>query len=76
MPRNLIRRVEIFFPVSDDRLVRRLKDNVLATYMADNVKARHMNSDGTYVRVTPGPNERPMNAQEAFMAYYNSVPTS
>jgi polyphosphate kinase len=33
MPRNLDRRVEILFPIQDSRLVRYLRDHVLATYL-------------------------------------------
>ena len=51
MPRNLIRRVEILFPIEDERLIRRLRDEILATYMADTARARVMHSDGSYTRV-------------------------
>ncbi len=51
MPRNLIRRVEILFPVEDARLIRRLRDEILATYMADTAHARVMHGDGSYTRV-------------------------
>jgi polyphosphate kinase len=51
MPRNLIRRVEILFPIEDERLIRRLRDEILATYMADTARARVMHSDGYYTRV-------------------------
>ena len=50
MPRNLIRRVEVLFPVEDPRLIRRLKDEILATYLADTARARIMHSDGSYTR--------------------------
>ena len=40
MPRNLNRRVEILFPVLDAGIRRRLRDEVLATYLADNQKTR------------------------------------
>jgi polyphosphate kinase len=50
MPRNLDRRVEVAFPVEDPTLVRFIHDEVLAVYLADVVKARHMKSDGTYDR--------------------------
>jgi polyphosphate kinase len=53
MPRNLDRRVEILFPVENPKLIRQLRDQVLAVYLADNVKARQMQSDGTYLRVKP-----------------------
>jgi polyphosphate kinase len=48
MSRNLIRRVEVLFPVEDRRLVRHLREHVLEIYLRDNVKAREMQSDGTY----------------------------
>ena len=50
MPRNLDRRVEVLFPLEDPDLIRHIKDQILGPYMADNVKAREMRSDGTYVR--------------------------
>ena len=67
MLRNLDRRVELLFPIEDKRLVRHLRDEVLAIYMADNVKVRRMLSDGTYVRVQPGPDEQPINSQALFI---------
>ena len=54
MPRNLNRRVEILFPVEDPAIVRRLRDEILAVYMRDNVKARFMQADGSYVHAAPG----------------------
>ncbi len=50
MPRNLNRRVEVLFPVTSPRLVARLRDEILETYLADRATARHMRSDGTYTR--------------------------
>jgi len=50
MPRNLDRRVEVLFPLEDPDLIRQVKDQILGAYMADNVKAREMGSDGTYIR--------------------------
>jgi polyphosphate kinase len=50
MPRNLNRRVETLFPVEDEKLLRRLRDEILATYLADTARARIMQADGTYLR--------------------------
>ena len=50
MPRNLVNRVEVLFPMEEDRLIRYLRSVVLETYLRDNVKARLMQSDGTYER--------------------------
>jgi hypothetical protein len=50
MPRNLNRRVEVRFPVSSPRLVARVRNEILETYLADQYGARYMQSDGTYTR--------------------------
>ena len=50
MPRNLNRRVEVLFPIEEQRLIRFLRDDVLDLYLSDNVKAREMKPDGLYVR--------------------------
>jgi polyphosphate kinase len=54
MGRNLDRRVEVLFPVEDPKLIARLRDEILAQYLADNRNARHMLSDGTYLWEKPG----------------------
>jgi polyphosphate kinase len=50
MRRNLLKRLEIMFPVLDAGLKKRLVD-VLNTFFADNVKARRLLSDGSCVPV-------------------------
>jgi len=54
MPRNFFRRIELMFPVEDPRHKARIVDEILATILADNVKARRLQADGTYERVVPG----------------------
>ncbi|MBX9603018.1 MAG: polyphosphate kinase 1, partial [Bryobacteraceae bacterium] len=63
MPRNINRRVETLTPVQDPRLIRYLRQEVLATYLADNTQARVMQTDGSYVRATPKPGAKPVNSQ-------------
>ncbi len=67
MPRNINRRVEVLFPVTKPTLVRQIRDRLLAVYLQDNVKARRMNSDGTYTRVKPKKGERVVNSQLALL---------
>lgn len=50
MYRNLDRRVEVLFPVTEPQLMAWVKDEILATYLRDTRKARLMNADGTYQR--------------------------
>jgi polyphosphate kinase len=66
MARNLDRRVEVVVPVVDPQLQKYLKDTVLAAYLRDNVKARVMNSDGTYDLPATEPGEEPFNSQLFF----------
>jgi len=67
MMRNLDRRVEILFPVTNPRLIRHLRDDVLAVCLSDNVKARVMASDGTYVRPQRHDGEALVDAQAEFI---------
>jgi polyphosphate kinase len=50
MPRNLIERCEVVFPVMQPDLQKRLRDEILAAYLADNTKARLLQPNGEYVR--------------------------
>ena len=52
MGRNLDRRVELMFPVEEASLAHRLKEEVLDTALADTVRARVLQADGTYSPVT------------------------
>jgi polyphosphate kinase len=67
MPRNLNGRVEVLFPVSDPRLVSIVREEILGAYFADTVKARVMNSDGSYTRIALAPGAEPLNAQSWFL---------
>jgi len=64
MPRNIDRRVEVLFPVQDAEIIHYLRDEMLGAYQRDNVKARHLQPDGTYVRLVPGTHDEPFNVQE------------
>jgi polyphosphate kinase len=68
MPRNINRRVETLFPVGDPTLAARVKDSILAAYLADNVKARQLNPDGTYSRKKPAAGKSPFNSQASLIA--------
>lgn len=68
MPRNINRRVEVLFPVEDPELISHLHDNILQTYLNDNLKTRRMNPDGTYCRIQPQPGQVPLDAQAHLLA--------
>ena len=50
MPRNLFERCEVVFPVIDPALSNRVREEILGSYLADNVKARLLLPDGRYIR--------------------------
>jgi polyphosphate kinase len=53
MPRNFVRRIEVMFPIEDPRLRARIVGEILPTVLADNVKARLLGPDGSYMRLAP-----------------------
>jgi len=67
MPRNLDRRVEVLFPVEDERLVNKIKDEILSLYLADNTKAWLMQSNGKYERRKLGDGDKLVNVQASLM---------
>lgn len=65
MSRNTIRRVEVAAPVEDEKLKKRIRE-MFSVLMHDNVKARIMQNDGTYIRADRSENEEELNSQEYF----------
>jgi polyphosphate kinase len=53
MPRNLVRRVEIAFPIEDPGLCKEIIQEVFPAFLNDRVKARELQPDGTYIRLRP-----------------------
>ncbi|GAA0796273.1 polyphosphate kinase [Faecalicatena orotica] len=64
MTRNTEKRVEVACPIYDEPIKKRLARS-LNVMLADNVKARVMQDDGTYQKKSVG--EKTVNAQEIFM---------
>ncbi|MBV8903598.1 MAG: polyphosphate kinase 1, partial [Acidobacteriia bacterium] len=67
MPRNIDHRVEVLAPIRDPAMIRHLYDDVLATYLADCVKARCMQPNGTYPKCKAKPKGPTVNAQEGLL---------
>ena len=66
MTRNTEKRVEVACPVYDEEIRKRLFHQ-LHVMLSDNVKARAMTSDGTYVKKPVEDGASLVNAQETFM---------
>ena len=65
MPRNLDKRVEILFPVEDEKLKEQVL-HVLNVQLADNEKAHIMQADGSYEKPDRRGRKESINAQEIF----------
>jgi polyphosphate kinase len=69
MPRNLYERVEVIFPVKDELLRERVRREILESYLADNLKSRFLQKDGSYVRAWQAQGKRkPPTGPTAFSA--------
>jgi polyphosphate kinase len=63
MFRNLNERVEVLFSIPDPQIRKAILENMLKIHLKDNVKARKLLSDGTYIKVAPKAGERSINSQ-------------
>ncbi len=63
MPRNLDRRVEILFPVNDPTIATYLRNAVLEVELHNNVRARILQADGSYVRRQQQPGDPVVDSQ-------------
>ncbi|MGA9354732.1 MAG: polyphosphate kinase 1, partial [Terriglobales bacterium] len=68
MSRNLHERVEVVFPLKERLLRERVLHEILAAYLADNVKSRFLQKDGRYLRPWQSPagrSKRPPHGRAA-----------
>ena len=63
MERNLDRRVETLFPLEDPALLRHVRDDLLENALRDNFRARVLQTDGSYIRLQPAPDEPLIDSQ-------------
>ena len=78
MNRNMLRRVELAWPVEDPKLRQRIFNECLQTYLQDYVDAWVMNANGQYVRTTPPKSRSAIpkvytSAQQQLMAIYGGT---
>jgi len=67
MPRNLFERCEVAFPVRDPAARARIHDEILPAYLADTVKARLQQGDGSYIRSSKLFKDAPPFASQDFL---------
>ncbi len=71
MNRNMLRRVELAWPVTDPQQRQRIVDEDLVAYLHDGVDAWDLLPDGTYARVKSAARRQAHGAQAALMSRYS-----
>src|SRR5574337_1675681 len=66
MERNLMRRIEVAFPILDPELAARVFEETLANGLTDNTQAWLLGADGRYTRAEPG-DHPPYSAQQGLL---------
>ncbi|GAA3950470.1 polyphosphate kinase 1 [Chitinophaga oryziterrae] len=72
MNRNLLRRIEVCFPIYEPQLQEQLKE-IIRLQLADNTNAVMLDANMHNVPVKPAPGEAPVNAQMAIHAYVEAL---
>ena len=72
MNRNMLRRIELAWPILDKDLRQRIIDECLVAYLHDTADAWNLNRQGVYERVGPVKNQRALSAQRELMAKYSN----
>jgi len=69
MPRNLFERCEVVFPVRDAAAIDRIHNEILPALLADTVKARLQQPDGTYVAASKVLKDAPVFSSQEFLMH-------
>ena len=67
MDRNLSRRVEVVFPIEPVDLKSRIITEILNISLNDNMKARELQSDGSYKKIAPKGSALRIRSQDKFL---------
>ena len=71
MNRNMLRRIELAWPVLDKDLRQRIKDECLSAYLHDTADAWSLNQQGVYDRIKPHGKQPALSAQRELMNLYS-----
>jgi polyphosphate kinase len=70
MNRNMVRRVELAWPVTDPVQRQRIVDECLEVYLQDEADSWELGSDGVYLHAKVAPRRKAKGAQASLMARY------
>ncbi len=72
MPRNLIRRIELFSAVKNEAAKQKIIQT-LKLQCADNATSHELQSDGTYIKVKPKEGQKAINNHKLLEEYVNKI---
>jgi polyphosphate kinase len=67
MPRNLDRRIEVLFPILDEKIKKTIFEKILKIHLNDNVKSRLLMPDGLYPRIVHADGQDAINSQQLLL---------
>ena len=70
MNRNMMRRIELAWPIPDKSLRQKIIDECLVAYLYDNTDAWDLQVDGRYIQKHLEPRQTPLSAQSELMNRY------
>lgn len=73
MPRNFMRRIEVMFPIEDERLKARIVHEILRIQLEDDAKASRLAADGSYEHVHPKMGDTALRCQKRFLETAKSM---
>lgn len=68
MQRNFFRRIEVVFPIENEKIRQRIVSRLLHVYLRDNRHAKMLQPNGAYKPIPPRPGEADFSAQDYFIA--------
>jgi polyphosphate kinase len=72
MPRNLIRRIELLTAIKEDNLKQKIIQ-ILKLQCSDNATAHELQNNGSYIKVKPKENHKPINNHKLLEEYVNKI---
>ena len=69
MERNLLSRVEVSFPIENEKWIKRLQEELML-YLQDNCQSWALQADGSYRKIQVPAGEEPINAQQILLARF------
>jgi polyphosphate kinase len=67
MPRNLDRRIEVLFPILDEKIKKTIFEKILKVHLNDNIKSRLLMPDGSYPRIVQADGQDAINSQQMLL---------